>query len=81
MPSDAFRPTKQFYQQICPDCGEFSAGEVRLGNEPRYWCDECGNRWAPSEIENCVECGDPLGGSEAICHSCWQKVDGGGDES
>lgn len=69
---ETFRATKQLYELTCPECGEM-AEQTFFGDH--HVCGECGNRWTGSEIENCVECGKPLGSSDAICHTCWSDRD------
>lgn len=66
---ETFTKTKRFYALTCPECGETASGEV-LG---KNFCGECGETWAVEDIENCVECGNPLGGSTAICHTCFSE--------
>jgi len=64
------------FELTCPECGNIAEGTVSLGAGRRLFC-ECGHNWAPSEIENCIECGKPLGGTDVVCYTC-RELGGGG---
>jgi len=67
--------TKASKKLQCPECGSLYGHIVDLPNAPkRYQCsnNDCDNMWCPEEIDTCVECGKPLGGSNVICHTCWE---------
>jgi len=71
---EKWEKTKRFYGQYCPECKTFSHVTVHLDSgEPSHHCGACDNQWRISEIENCVACEKPLGGGEAICHSCYSS--------
>lgn len=59
---------------LCPNCGEKADVTTALpgpdGGTIRHHCTDCFACWTLEEIENCVECGKPLGGSNVRCYSC-----------
>lgn len=71
-PGERWQVTDDGYAMRCPECGELAEGTVSIGIGKRFFC-SCGNRWATDEIDGCLECGKPLGGTDVVCYSCRQE--------
>lgn len=59
----------EFYRQLCPECGD-PADHVVAITKVSYRCSECELSWQPGDRDSCARCGDPLGGTDDICHTC-----------
>lgn len=70
-----FIANERVYELTCPECGDVATSKHSLGGTPRFFCD-CGNSWTRNDIDNCLECGKPLGGTDVLCHTCQEN--GGG---